>query len=339
VNVDPRDDDDEGDGGRRTLYVLIGLVLAALLYTQVVAPKLRVTTDPSQKDKRLLPFFEAKDAARAVIQPKDGPKVVLVREAPPAPATTEKDAPEPEAKWRLEEPVKDEADHAEVRRVLGTLEWLEWSAELSPAEAKERGLGEVALTVSIERREGKTPISFEVGPEKLGERPVRLAGDERLFLVKADLVKNFGQEPWKFRNKQLVPIERGRMDRLVLKLPAAQAGPGVAARELTLVEHDGFWRLDGPQGEFAVKAAVDELLEGVVALRASGVEKEAPAEADLEPLGLTRPWATLVVEHPAAPPAPDAKPDAPKDTAEKVTVTLGAEVPGQAGERYARVEG
>lgn len=334
--MDPRDDE-EGDGGRRTLYVLIGLVFAAVLYTQAVAPKLRETKDPGLQDKRLLPFFEAKDAARVTITPKDGPKLVLVREPRP-PASTEKGAPEPEVKWRLEEPVKDEADHAEVRRVLGTLEWLEWAAELTGSEAR-RDFGEVALSVSIERLDGKSTLAFEVGAEKLGERPVRLAGDERLFLVKGDLHKNFAQEPWRFRNKQLVSIERGRMDRFVLRTPAAQAGPGVAAREITIVEHDGFWRLDGPKGEFAVKAAVDELLEGVTALRATGVEKEAPAEADLEPLGLTRPWATLVVEHPAAPPAPDAKPEEPRDAAEKVTVHLGAPVPGAEGQRYARVEG
>jgi hypothetical protein len=347
---DPRDEEDESGGGLRTTITL-GVIFAGLvLFVTVVNPRLGGGA-AAPSDKRVLRFFQAKDAAKVEATKPDGSALVLVREPDATDSSTEFGVPE--TRWRLEKPVADEADHAEARRVINALEWLEANPILEGQDAKDYPFGDVALKVSIERKDQKAPIAFEVGPEKLGKRPVRVAGDERVFMVGKETYDNLAAETWKFRNKQLVQVAMARIDRAILRSQDPKAGPGVPPRELALTRHDGSWRLGATDAlakgaEFAERPQVDELLGAAVGLRAAALKQDGADAAALAALGLAEDaprGGSLFLEHvlQAAPPAstePGAPPPAPaKDEAEKVTVLLGDEVPGKAGQRFARLAG
>lgn len=309
--------------GLRTTVVL--LVVCAALGLWIFAGESQLTTSQeiALKEKRVLPFFTAADAVRVELAPKDGPKVVVARDVTPP-----KDGAEATAKgnpWRLEAPVADQGDDGEVARILNTLEWLERTDRLEGEHAKQYEFGDVAMSVRLERIAPKEPIELELGTERLGKRPLRVASQpDVVFLVRDAFFKDLTAEPWKFRKKQLLSVLRDTLETVTLRAAPAQAGPGVADREVVLAKLDGYWRLGDATGEFAAESLVDELVADAYALQGTGVEVEAPTPEDLQRLGLSPAAVSLTLT---------GKADV------KETVELGLPVEGAPDQRYARVSG
>lgn len=282
----------------RTTLVMTAIVGVLALWIWLGEGQLdpSATSADGLKRRRVLPMFATADVTRVELQPAgDAPKVVLVRD-PTDPA--EKGAPPPEPKpWRMEAPVADAADGGEVTRVLNAIEWLEFTDKLEGEHAQAYDFGEVAATARLDRREGKPAITFELGPERLGKRPLRLASDPGVvYLVREALHKDLAQDAWKFRRKQLFALPRDQVTKLTLRAAPAEAGPGVAEREVALARVDGYWRVGGDTGEFAAEALVEELLGELYGLQAAAVVVEAPSADDLARTGLTPARVGVTVE-------------------------------------------
>lgn len=309
--------------GLRTTVVLLAVCAVLGLWIFAGESGLSTTGEQELKERRVLPYFTAADAVRLELAARDGAKVVVARDAAPADgadASTAKGRP-----WRVEAPVADLGDDGEVARILNTFEWLEHTDRLEGDHAEQYDFGGVAISVRIERVAPKDPIAFEVGPERLGKRPLRLTGKQDLvFLVREQLLKDLAADPWKFRRKQLLSLPRDGVQTLTLRAAAAQAGPGVADREVVLAKLEGYWRLGDATGEFATEGLIDELVTDAYALQATGVEVEAPTPEDLARLGLAPARATLKL--------------AGKDGASE-SIELGLPVEGAPDQRYARVTG
>lgn len=311
--------------GLRTTVVLLVVCAALGLWIFAGEGDISTSREDALKESRVLPFFTVADAVRVEIAPKDGPKIVVARDATPA-ATTDGEATAKNKPWRLEAPVADVGDDGEVTKILNKFEFMTHTDRLEGDHAKKYDFGDVAIRVQIDRVAPKEPISFEVGTERLGKRPLRVAGkDDVVYLVRDDLLEDLSAEPWKFRKKQLVSILRDTLETLTLRTAAAQAGPGVADREVVLAKLDGYWRLRDATGEFATESLIDELVMDAIGLQAAGVEVEAPTPDDLKRLGLSPAWASLTL--------------AGKDGKTAETVELGLPVEGAADQRYARVTG
>ncbi|MCO5166712.1 MAG: DUF4340 domain-containing protein [Planctomycetes bacterium] len=308
----------------RTTLVLTAIVGVLALWIWLGEGQLDPSaTGDGVKKRRVLPMFATADATRLELQPAgDAPKVALAREAAP-----EGDKGEPKP-WRMEAPVADAADGGEVTRVLNAIEWLEFTDKLEGEHASAYDFGDVAVTARLERRGGKPTISLEVGPERLGKRPLRLASEPGVvYLVREALHKDLAQDPWKFRRKQLFNLLRDQLTAVTLRAAPAEAGPGVADREVVLRRVDGYWRVGGSGGsggdggEFAAEGQVDELIGELYGLQAAAVSAEQPGDEDLARLGLAPARVTVKLET--------------RDGAAE-TLELGLPVEGAPARRHAR---
>lgn len=343
---------EEPPSGLRTTVILT--VIVAGLFLLVQFADVMTSREAELKTKRVFPFLATADVERLELTAPEGAKVVLVREAARAASEEpekkkddepkkdehghedgaeepgEKDEPkeaEPPRRWLVEEPVKDLADESEVFRVLNGLEWLEYSSKLEGAAAKELTFGDVIASGRIERKAGPA-ISFELGAESLGTRPLRVAGEtDVLYLLKGGkLHEDLAQDPWKFRKKQLFDRQRDLVNEVTLRVAPEQAGPGAADREVVLLEVESYWRVGGKDGEFADEGLVTELTTDAYGLRAIDAVVESPSDADLQRLGLKPPRATLALAIPG-------KKGAPRTVQE---LALGAPVEGKPDQRHAR---
>lgn len=287
----------------RTTLVLTAVVAALGLW--IWLGEGHIDPAKAQKERRVFPHLATADVTKLELTPTGGAQVVVER-APPAKgagaevepkegeAPAAPDAPKP---WRLTAPVEDAADSGEVTRVLNGLEWLEFTDKLEAEHASGYDFGDVVVKARIERTAGKPPFVFELGPERLGKRPLRVEGSPGVvFLVREALAKDLTQDPWRLRKKQLFEQPRDGLAKATLRAAPEQAGPGVAERATTLLRADGYWRLGAGDGEFAVEGLVDELVNDLYGLQAAGVSSEAPAEADLARLGLAPPRAVIALE-------------------------------------------
>lgn len=319
---------EEPPSGLRTTIILAVIVVGLLALWRFGDYMDRDTR--VNKDKRVFPFLETKDVDKAELTTKAGSLVLARDPAAPASAASEGAERKPEAPrpWRVEAPVRDLAEESEVFRVLNALEWLEYTGKLEGGDAKDVTFGEVAASVRLERSGGKPPIAFELGAENLGTRPIRVASEpDVVYLVKSPkLHEDLGQDPWKFRKKQLFDLTRDLIDDISLRVLPEQAGPGVAAREVALRQVDRYWRVGDAQGEFADESAIAELLNDAFGVRALDRVVDAPKDEDLARHGLAPARATLRLSAPG-------KDGAPPTVQE---LSLGAPVEGKPDQRYAR---
>lgn len=280
----------------RTTLVLTAVVAALGLWIWLGEGHI----DPGMvhKEKRVFPHLYTRDVVKLELAPKDGPQVVVARDAAePAKKDDASAGATDERPWRMEAPVEDAADDGEVTRVLNALEWLEFTGKLEGEHARAYEFGDVAVKVTVGRQDGKPVYTFEVGTERLGKRPVRKADEpDVVYLVRADVGKDLTPDPWKLRKKQLFEAPRAEVTKAVVRAAAEQQGPGVPDRETVLLKHDGYWRLGDASGEFATEGLVDELISDLYALQAAGVSVEAPTPDDLARLGLSPARFALTLE-------------------------------------------
>jgi len=302
----------------KTTLVILGLVVA--LGVWVALGEGQSLEDVERDKKRLFPNLEAEaEVVRVVVERPDG-RLVLARDA--VPEEEDDDADDPATRWRVEEPVADDADPGAVTGLLNRLQFAEWTEGPSP----EVGLGEVELTARLERADDE-PLSFEVGAPRVdGTRPLRREGDEGAALVRESVFADLLAPAWTYRRKDLLTVARADATRVEV---ASRAGPESGPAVRIDLAYDGtFWRLGGPDGEVAHRARTDALLETVLGLRAASAVDDDPDAEAIEVYGLTpEPRLTVEVAAPG---------DAGGEAVERLA--LGAAVEGGAL-RYGRLEG
>jgi hypothetical protein len=307
----------------RTTIILTAIVAGLGLFVWL-GGDIDSSADALHKGKRIFPFLTSADVTSLEVTTKAGAKLLLER-APLAEGAAAQ--PGDIGQWTMKAPVEDRADGGEAFRILNALEFLEARQKVEGEQAKQLSFGETEARVTITRKD-LPAIAFELGAEHLGDRPLRVEGDPALYYVGAAIGKDLSAEPWTFREKTFFDDERAHLSKVTVRVAPAQAGPGVADREVTLVKHDHFWRVGDPTGEFVAEPLLDELVSDLYALPAKKVEVEAPTEADLARLGLAPAQATFVLSFQEKDEAPVVR-----------TLDLGAPVPGVVDQRYARLAG
>ena len=145
-----------------------------------------------------------------------------------------------ENKWRLETPIKDQADGALVENLLSDLE--SWQKEGTiPAEAiepdksklAEYGLNNPKLKLKLLGPSRPPEILLGKDAALEGRMYVRLQNSKEAFLAKQSVRKDIDKKPEKFRDRKLMDLTTAQVRGITLKTAAGEMelSDGAAAAE------------------------------------------------------------------------------------------------------------
>lgn len=272
----------------RTVFVLA--IVAALLGAYLLFDRRSATTDEAAaKRQRLLPTLQV-DAVRTLRIEGQGRSAVELERVAAGGAL-------PSA-WRLKSAPGGPVDAAVLRKLLSTIEFLEWTRELPEGRnPRQLGLAPPQLAITLGRARGPA-WRLELGsadPSGTGLYARAGAKGEKIVVVEASTLTALDLGPQSLRDRDLIPFSAADVQRLSLRQPAAQAATQPASQPLpathaTHVElargKDGSWRLI-PQGLWVQTSEADRLVGVAAGLRARRFLAKA---------GAPGPGATLIVE-------------------------------------------
>src|SRR5438045_3457842 len=196
-----------------------------------------------------------------------------------------------ENKWRLETPIKDQADGALVANLLSDLE--NWQKEGSiPAKAieadksklNEYGLNNPKLKLKL-LGQGRPPeIWFGKDAALEGRMYVRLQNSKETFLAKQSVRKDVDKKPEEFRDRKLTDLTTAQVRRITLKTPAG---------EMELEEKADHWDIIKPLRARADDGKVGDLISQITSARIQ--QFVADDRGDLRPYGLAEPRGSITL--------------------------------------------
>src|SRR5438045_2424133 len=196
-----------------------------------------------------------------------------------------------ENKWRLETPIKDQADGALVENLLSDLE--NWQKEGSiPAKAieadksklNEYGLNNPKLKLKL-LGQGRPPeIWFGKDAALEGRMYVRLQNSKETFLAKQSVRKDVDKKPEEFRDRKLTDLTTAQVRRITLKTPAG---------EMELEEKADHWDIIKPLRARADDGKVGDLISQITSARIQ--QFVADDRGDLRPYGLAEPRGSITL--------------------------------------------
>jgi hypothetical protein len=190
--------------------------------------------------------------------------------------------------WELVEPVKADADAAEVTSITSNLSSLEVQrvVEDTPGDLAQYGLNPPRVDVAF-RLQGDKDFRHLLIGEKTptgGDLYAKLQNENRVFLVSSYLDTSFNRTPFDLRDKRVLKFDRDKADSLEL------AGTGSTLR---LTKKGEEWWITQPvtaRGDFG---AIEALVTRLGSVQMQRVVEAEPK--DLKEYGLARPAITATV--------------------------------------------
>jgi hypothetical protein len=196
-----------------------------------------------------------------------------------------------ENKWRLETPIKDQADGALIENLLSNLE--NWQKEGTiPAKAievdksklAEYGLNNPKLKLKL-LGQGRPPeIWFGKDAALEGRMYVRLQNSKETFLAKQSVRKDIDKKPEEFRDRKLTDLTTAQVHRITLKTPAG---------EMELEKKGDHWDIVKPLRARADDGKVGDLISQITSARIQ--QFVADDRGDLRPYGLAEPRGSITL--------------------------------------------
>jgi hypothetical protein len=258
---------------RYTLILAI-LVLAGGAYFRFVEMKRPSTAEARQQAQNVVNFDRSKIDGIVI---KNGDQQIEIRRR--------------ENKWRLETPIKDQADGALVENLLSDLET--WQKEGSiPAKAieadksklAEYGLNNPKLRLRL-LGQGRPPeILFGKDAALEGRMYVRLQNSKETFLAKQSVRKDIDKKPEEFRDRKLTDITTAQVRGITLKTPAG---------EMELEKKGDHWDIVKPLRARADDGKVGDLISQITSARIQ--QFVADDRGDLRPYGLAEPRGSITL--------------------------------------------
>lgn len=147
-------------------------------------------------------------------------------------------------KWRLETPIKDQADGALVETLLSDLE--NWqkdgtipAKEIDADKSKlaEYGLNNPKLKLKLLGHDRPPEILFGKDAAMEGKMYVRFQNSKETYLASQSVRKDIDKKPEEFRDRKLTDLSNAQVRRVVLKTPAG---------EIELEKKDTHWEILKP---------------------------------------------------------------------------------------------
>ena len=206
-----------------------------------------------------------------------------------------------EDKWRLETPIKDQADASVVNSLLTDLENWQKDATISAKEMEadksriaDYGLAQPKLRLKLSGEKAPPEILFGKDGALEGKMYVRFANSKETFLVSQSVRKEIDKKAQDFRDRKLTDLIMAQVARVVLK---------TSAGEMELQKKGDHWDIVKPMHTRADDQKVSDLIAQVTTARIQ--QFVADDKGDLHPYGLSEPRGTITLF------AQDEKPGAP----------------------------
>ena len=194
-------------------------------------------------------------------------------------------------KWRLETPIKDQADAAAVNNLLQDLENWQKDATISAKEMEadksklaDYGLAQPKLRLKLSGEKAPQEIWFGKEGALEGKMYVRFANSKETFLVSQSVKKAIEKKPEDFRDRKLTDLIMAQIVRAVLKTPAG---------EMELRKTGDHWDIVKPLHTRADDQKVGDLIAQVTTARIQ--QFVADDKGDLHPYGLAEPRGAITL--------------------------------------------
>ena len=194
-------------------------------------------------------------------------------------------------KWRLEAPIKDQADSSLVDSLVASLQSWQKDETISEDEIEEDksrleeyGLEKPKLRVKLLGKEMPPEILFGKDAALEGKMYVRLENSKDSFLVSQGVKTNITKKAEEFRDRKLTDVSNAQVSRVALK---------TAAGEMELQKQGEHWEITRPLRARADNQKVGDLISQVTAARIQ--QFVAEAGGDLQPYGLTEPRGSITL--------------------------------------------
>jgi len=258
----------------RNTLILAMVTLAGVAYFRFVEMK-RPSTEEAQRQAQKMVNFDRTKIDGIIIQ--NGDQKTEIRRH--------------DNKWRLETPIKDQADGTLVETLLSDLE--NWQKEGSiPAKEinadksklAEYGLNNPKLKLKLLGHDRPPEILF--GKDAAMERRmyVRFQNSKETFLAGRSVKEDIDKKPEEFRDRKLTDLSNAQVRRVVLKTPAG---------EMELEKKDTHWDIVKPLRARADDQKVNDLISEVTSARIG--QFVADDRGDLRPYGLAEPRGSVTL--------------------------------------------
>ena len=258
----------------RTTTGLLVIVVALALYIKFYESK-RPNTEDAEKHAQNVVNFDRDKIDGILIQNGDD-KIDLRRH---------------DQKWRLETPVKDQADAVVVDGLLSDLEGWQKQATITAKEIDadksklaEYGLNKPKLRLKLSGKDAPPEIWFGKDAALEGKMYVRFENSKEAFLAPQTVKKDLEKKADDFRDKKLTDLTATQVTKLVLK---------TAAGEMELQKKNDHWEIVKPMQARADDQKVGDLIAQITTARIE--QFVAEDRGDLHPYGLAEPRGSITL--------------------------------------------
>src|SRR6059036_959832 len=258
----------------RNTLILAVIALAGFAYFRFFEMKRPSTEDASRQAQNMVNFDRSKIDG-IVIQ--NGDQQIEIRRR--------------DNKWRLETPIKDQADAAMVENLLSDLE--SWQKEgtiaakeidADKSKLAEYGLNNPKLKLKLLGRDRPPEILFGKDAALEGRMYVRFQNSKETFLATQSVKKDIDKKPEEFRDRKLTDLTTAQVRRITLKMPAG---------EMEMEKKGDHWDILKPLRARADDQKVGDLIAQITTAHIQ--QFVTHDRGDLRPYGLAEPRGSITL--------------------------------------------
>jgi Domain of unknown function (DUF4340) len=258
----------------RTTLILAVVVLAVFAYLRFFEMK-QPSTEEARRQSQNVVNFDRSKIDGIIIQNGDE-KIELRRR---------------DNKWRLETPIKDQADGALVENLLSDLEtWQKEGTipakdiEADKSKMNEYGLNRPKLKLKLIGSDRPPEILFGKDAALEGRMYVRFENSKETFLARQSVKKDIEKKAEEFRDKKLTDVTTAQVRRIALKTPGG---------EMELEKKGEHWDIVKPLRARAEDEKIGDLIAQITTARIQ--QFVADDHGDLRPYGLAEPRGSITL--------------------------------------------
>ena len=258
----------------RTTLILAVVTLAVFAYVRFFEMK-RPSTAEALRQSQNVVNFDRNKIDGVIIQ--SGDEKIEIRRS--------------DNKWRLETPIKDQADSGLVENLLSDLETWQKEAtipakdlEADKNKLNEYGLNRPKLKLKLLGSDRPPEILFGKDAALEGRMYVRFENSKETFLAKQSVKKDIDKKAEEFRDRKLTDLTTAQVRRIVLK---------TSAGEMELEKKGAHWEILKPLRARADDEKVGDLISQITTTRIQ--QFVADDHGDLRPYGLAEPRGSITL--------------------------------------------
>jgi hypothetical protein len=253
------------------LLVITAAVFAYMFFYERKAP----TTEEAKRQAQNVVNFSREKIDGIVVQNGDD-KIDLRRR---------------DKKWRLETPIKDQADSSLIENLLLDLESWQKDAtipakelEADKSKLNEYGLSKPKLRLKLRGEDAPPEILFGKDAALEGKMYVRLENSKETFLAAQSIKKEIEKKAAEFRDRKLTDLITAQVSRVVLK---------TATGEMELQKKGDHWEIVKPLRARGDDQKIADLIAQMTTARIQ--QFVADDHGDLHPYGLAEPRGSITL--------------------------------------------